>query len=134
MGPLAGKKRKLRGAEKKNLADFAVEELRRFTADLQKDYRNSVDNQKKAQEKLERILQNLQTMLNVKGMQDDLFTKPLAALQKLTESAQGFLEKLKLIVDSLTTQAEKLKADLEFVEQEKQHVIPFTIVTIISMY
>lgn len=47
----------------------------------------------------------------------------LAALQKLTDSAQGFLQKLQLIVDSLTTQAAKLKADLEFVEQEMQHVI-----------
>ena len=30
---------------------------------------------------------------------------------------------MQLIADSLTTQAEKLKTDLEFVEQEKQHVV-----------
>ena len=123
LGAFSGQETQAAWSGEENFADFAAEELRRYTADLQKEYRNSVDNQKKAQEKLERILQNLQTLLNVKGMQDDLFVKPLAALQMLTERAQGFLEKLKLIVYSLTTQAEKLKADLEFVEQEKQHVI-----------
>ena len=106
-----------------NFSEFAAEALRDFTKSLQIDYRNSVDNQKRAREKLERILQKLQSMLNEKKMREDVFTKPLAALQNLTDSAQSFLQKLQLIVDSLTTQAEKLKADLEFVEQEKQHVV-----------
>lgn len=106
-----------------NFSEFAAEELRQFTADLQKEYRNSVEKQRKAQEVLERILRNLQTMLSVKKMQEDVFTKPLAALQNLTDSAQSFLQKLQLIVASLVTQAEKLKTDLEFVEQEKQHVV-----------
>ena len=123
LGAFSGQETQAVWSGEENFADFAAEELRRYTADLQKEYRNSVENQKRAQEKLERILQNLQTMLNVRAMQDDLFTKPLAALQMLTESAQGFLEKLKLIVDSLIALAEKLKADLEFVEQEKQHVV-----------
>ena len=39
------------------------------------------------------------------------------------EFKRAFLQKLQLIVDSLTTQAEKLRTDLEFVEQEKQHVV-----------
>ena len=39
------------------------------------------------------------------------------------EFKRAFLQKLQLIVDSLITQAEKLKTDLEFVEQEKQHVV-----------
>ena len=120
LGAFSGQETQAVWSGEENFADFAAEELRRYTADLQKEYRNSVENQKRAQEKLERILQNLQ---NVRAMQDDLFTKPLAALQMLTESAQGFLEKLKLIVDSLIALAEKLKADLEFVEQEKQHVV-----------
>lgn len=123
LGAFSGQETQAVWSGEENFADFAAEELRLFTADLQKEYGKSVDNQKKAQEKLEKILQNLQTMLNVNGMQEDVFTKPLAALQKLTDSAQSFLQKLQLILDSLTTQAAKLKADLEFVEQEMQHVI-----------
>ena len=106
-----------------NFSEFTAEALRQFTADLQKEYRNSVEKQRKAQEILERILQKLQSMLNEKQMQEDVFTKPLAALQNLTDSAQSFLQKLQLIVASLVTQAGKLKSDLEFVEQEKQHVV-----------
>lgn len=123
LGAYSGQETRALWQGEENFSEFDAEELRRFTKNLQIDYRNSVDNQKKAQEKLERILHNLQTMLNVKAMQDDIFTKPLAALQKLTDSAKSFLQKLQLIVDSLTTQAEKLKTDLEFVEQEKQHVV-----------
>lgn len=123
LGAFSGQETQATWQGEEKFVNFAAEELRRFTADLQKEYSNGVGNQRKAQEKLEKILQNLQTMLNVNGMQEDVFTKPLVALQKLTDSAQSFLQKLKLIVDSLTTQAAKLKADLEFVEQEKQHVI-----------
>lgn len=123
LGAYSGQETQAVWQGEENFSEFAAEELRSFTKNLQIDYRNSVDNQKKTREKLERILQKLQSMLNERKMQEDVFTKPLAALQNLTDSAQSFLQKLQLIVASLTTQAEKLKADLEFVEQEKQHVV-----------
>ena len=123
LGAYSGQETRALWQGEENFSEFAAEELRGFTKSLQIDYRNSVEKQRKAQEKLEKNLQNLQMMLNERKMQEDVFTKPLTALQKLTDSSKSFLQKLQLIVASLKTQAEKLKTDLEFVEQEKQHVV-----------
>lgn len=109
------------GSEK--FVEFGAEELRNFTKKLQKEYKNSVDQQNLEKENLERKLQGIQNFLTSHAMQDDIFTKSLASLQKLTDSAASFLQQLNTIVQSLLTKVEKLKADLDFIEQEKQQVI-----------
>lgn len=123
LGAYSGQKAKNAWQGEENFAEFGAEKLRRFSADLQKDYRNSVEQQRKAKEQLEKSLQNLQNMLVVKEMQEELFMKPLASLQRFTDNAASFLQQLKLIVQSLVMQAEKLKTDLAMVEQEKNHVV-----------
>lgn len=109
------------GREK--FAEFGAEELRHFTTKLQKEYKNSLEQKKLAKDNLEKKLQEMQNFLTVHAMQDDIFAKSLASLQKLADTASSFLQQLNTIVQSLLTKVEKLKADLEFIEQEKQQVI-----------
>ena len=62
LGAYSGQETRALWQGEENFSEFAAEELRGFTKSLQIDYRNSVEKQRKAQEKLEKNLQNLQMM------------------------------------------------------------------------
>ena len=103
-----------------DLSLLSREELRRFTAELRKNYKSSQEQETKARAEL---LQALIRLHNSADFQEEYYKKRIELLQGLTDNAEIFLEQLATVLQAFSNLTEKLKADIALVEQEKAHIV-----------
>ena len=102
------------------LAELSKEDLRSYTAKLRKNYTQSQKLEANAKEQLAQALLSLH---NREVFQDEYYKKRIEVLQGLTGDAQAFMEQLRTVLQAFASLAEKLKADIALVEQEKEHIV-----------
>ena len=99
--------------------DYA--DLDRFRGEMLRDYRNS---QTKENDRGNQLSREIVRVLRKKVFSsDDFFRKPLETLETLSKDPNSFLENLDITIDSYRTLMEKLAADIELIQKEKENVL-----------
>ena len=97
------------------------EKLDRFRGEMLRDYRKS---QNEENEKGDQLSREIARVLRKKVFSnDDFFKKPLESLETLSKDPNSFLENLDITIDSYLKLMEKLAADIELIQKEKENVL-----------
>lgn len=97
------------------------EELDRFRGEMLRDYRKS---QTEEDDKGDQLSMEVARILRKKVFSgDDFFRKPLETLESLSKEPNSFLENLDITIESYRTLMEKLAADIELIQKEKENVL-----------
>lgn len=97
------------------------EELDRYRGEMLRDYKQS---QSDENEKSIQLGREVERVLRKKVFNsDDFFRIPLETLNDLSNDPNALLENLDIILDSYRTLMEKLAADIELIQKEKENVL-----------
>lgn len=97
------------------------EELDRFRGEMLRDYRKTQNEENDKGDQLGREIARVLRKKIFSG--DDFFRKPLEILETLSKDPNSFLENLNITILSYRTLMEKLAADIELIQKEKENVL-----------
>ena len=103
-----------------DFSGFTEEELRSFTGNLQRAYREADEDMRERRRRTEKILQQV---VRIEEFQDDYYQKPLETILGLTDNAGQMLRQLEMVLQSYRDLMAKLLVDIAVVEKERAHVI-----------
>lgn len=98
-----------------------VNELDRFRGELVRDYRASLQAGSESKGRLDKEIERV--IRKEIFSQDDFFRKPLDKLEELSQDPDYLLENLNITISSYNSLLEKLKADIELINKEKENVL-----------
>lgn len=97
-----------------------LENLNRFTGEIKRDYTNSKNDEIKRRRDLGNEIGKAS---KIEAFKEDFFRKPLEILESICDNPADVIENLNITIYSYNTLIEKLEADIELIQREKDNVL-----------
>ena len=103
-----------------DLHELSAERLKSMLGDLKRDYNRAGADIQRCRNALS---DRLNEILNIPGLSDAYYRKPVEAMIRLLDSPKEVLEQIEITVQSYDTLMEKIAVDISMIERERDEII-----------